>query len=196
LLVTDWRITMDWMTALLWTLFGISAMASVTFLGGRLLGARRSIAALVISGVVGWASAVAIAGAMTEWEWDTLNMVLVAFALGTIFTMAVALALDLIAPVGSLARGAEAELIPIGNPITAIRRSAAPFRRYRQVLRIAREQGVLSLDVTSKQLPSRMRKTLEAAGGIFVKLGQVASTRPDVLPLSWCVELSHLRSGA
>ena len=187
---------MDWMTALLWTLFGIPAMASVTFLGGRLLGARRSIAALVISGVIGWASAVAIAGAMTHWEWDTLDMVLVAFALGTIFTMAVALALDLIAPVGSLARGEQAGLIPIGNPITTMRRSAAPFRRYRQVLGIARKEGVLSLDITSEQLPSRVRKTLESAGGIFVKLGQVASTRPDVLPISWCVELSQLRSGA
>ena len=64
------------------------------------------------------------------------------------------------------------------------------------MLSIARRQGVLSLDITSDQLPRRVRRTLEESGGIFVKLGQVASTRSDVLPLRWCNELSHLRSNA
>jgi ubiquinone biosynthesis protein len=187
---------MNAMTVFLWILLGIPAMAAVTFLGGRLLGARRSLTALVLAGVVGWASAVAIAGAMTEWGWDELDMVLVAFALGTMFTMAVALGLDLIAPVGSLARGERAGLLTIRNPITAVRERVAPFRRYRQVVSIARQQGVLSLDITSEQLPVRVRGTLEAAGGIFVKLGQVASTRSDVLPPTWCDELSHLRTSA
>lgn len=184
------------MTAIFWIFFGIPAMCGVTFLGGRLLGARRGWFALVVAGVVGWSAAIVIAGMMTTWEWDTLDMVLVAFVLGTIFTMAVALALDLIAPVGSLASGEQAGRITIVNPISALRRRIDPFRRYRQVLSIARQEGVLSLDVTSEQLPLRVRRTLEASGGIFVKLGQVASTRSDVLPLAWCDELSHLRSSA
>jgi len=184
------------MTAVFWIFLGVPAMSGVTFIGGRLLGARRSWLALVLAGVVGWVSAVLLAGEMTNWGWDTLDMVVVAFILGTIFTMAVALGLDLIAPVGSLARGEQAGRITIGNPITAIRRRLDPFRRYRQVLSIARQQGVLSLDITSEQLPVRVRRTLEASGGIFVKLGQVASTRSDVLPLAWCDELSHLRSSA
>ncbi len=45
-------------------------------------------------------------------------------------------------------------------------------------------------------LPTGVRRTLESAGGIFVKLGQVASTRSDVLPPAWCDELSLLRSAA
>ena len=184
------------MTAVFWVFFGIPAMCGVTFLGGRLLGARRSWFALIVAGLGGWSAAVLLAGEMTGWAWNTLDMVLVAFVLGTIFTMAVALALDLIAPVGSLARGEQAGRINIGNPVTATRRRLNPFRRYRQVLSIARQQGVLSLDVRSEQLPGRVRRTLEQSGGIFVKLGQVASTRSDVLPLSWCEELSHLRSSA
>ena len=156
------------MTAVFWIFLGVPAMSGVTFIGGRLLGARRSWLALVLAGVVGWVSAVLLAGEMTNWGWDTLDMVVVAFILGTIFTMAVALGLDLIAPVGSLARGEQAGRITIGNPITAIRRRLDPFRRYRQVLSIARQQGVLSLDITSEQLPVRVRRTLEASGGIFV----------------------------
>ncbi len=184
------------MTAVFWIFFGVPAMCGVTFIGGRLLGARRSWFAMTAAGMVGWAGAILLAGEMTDWRWDTLDMVVVAFVLGTIFTMAVALGLDLVAPVGSLAQGEQAGRITIGNPVTAIRRRLDPFRRYRQVLSIARQQGVLSLDVTSEQLPSRVRRTLETSGGIFVKLGQVASTRSDVLPLRWCNELSHLRSNA
>lgn len=41
-----------------------------------------------------------------------------------------------------------------------------------------------------------VRLTLEQAGGMFVKLGQVASTRTDLLPASWCEELALLRTQA
>jgi len=39
-----------------------------------------------------------------------------------------------------------------------------------------------------------VRTTLEELGGIFVKLGQIASTRGDVLPPAWCAELATLRT--
>ena len=39
------------MTALFWIFFGIPAMCGVTFIGGRLLGARRSWMALVLAGL-------------------------------------------------------------------------------------------------------------------------------------------------
>ena len=44
--------------------------------------------------------------------------------------------------------------------------------------------------MSAESLPGGVRRTLEEAGGIFVKLGQVASTRSDVLPRAWCDELS------
>jgi ubiquinone biosynthesis protein len=184
------------MTAVGWILLGVPAMVAVTLVAGRLLGARRGWVALTISGVIGWTGAVLCAGELTDWEWATLDMVLVALALGTVFTMAVALLLDLIAPVGSLAGDDAAGLVTVRNPVTASRQRIAPFRRYREVLAIARREGVISRGVSHQQLPVGVRRTLESAGGVFVKLGQVASTRTDVLPVAWCDELSLLRSAA
>lgn len=45
-------------------------------------------------------------------------------------------------------------------------------------------------------LPAGVRRTLQRAGDVFVKLGRVASTRTDVLPHEWCTELTRLRSSA
>lgn len=184
------------MTAALWIIFGLPAMLGVTVLAGRLLGARRGWVALLTAGIVGWSGAVVIAGELTDWGWATLDMVLVALVLGVLFTMGVSLLIDFLAPVGSLASGDAAGLITVRNPVTDTQRRIAPLRRYREVLRIARREGVVGRNVSHDQLPVGVRRTLESAGGIFVKLGQVASTRSDVLPPAWCDELSKLRSAA
>ncbi len=42
-------------------------------------------------------------------------------------------------------------------------------------------------------LPVRLRLTLENLGPIFVKLGQVLSTRPDILPPEYALELAKLQ---
>ncbi len=42
-------------------------------------------------------------------------------------------------------------------------------------------------------LPVRLRLALESLGPIFVKLGQVLSTRPDLLPAAYALELSRLQ---
>jgi ubiquinone biosynthesis protein len=44
-----------------------------------------------------------------------------------------------------------------------------------------------------KTVPRRLREALEELGGAFVKLGQLLSTRPDILPKDWIDELSHLQ---
>ncbi|MFN7151618.1 MAG: ABC1 kinase family protein, partial [Microthrixaceae bacterium] len=43
-------------------------------------------------------------------------------------------------------------------------------------------------------MPERLRRTIEESGGTMVKLGQVASTREDVLPPEYAVELAKLRT--
>lgn len=40
---------------------------------------------------------------------------------------------------------------------------------------------------------ARFRQALDELGGAFVKLGQLLSTRPDILPPNWIEELSHLQ---
>lgn len=44
--------------------------------------------------------------------------------------------------------------------------------------------------------PQRIRRTLEELGATFVKLGQILSTRPDILPEAYIVELSRLQDSA
>ena len=187
---------MEIVTVILWVLLGVPAALIVTILAGRLLAARRSVVGLMLAGLFGWTLGVVAAGAITGWTWGNLDMALVAIVLGTLFTMISALGIDMLAPLGSLRRGREAGLISLANPLVRVRSTTRPLRRYRQLVRLARANGVMTRRPEADSLPGGVRQTLEQAGGMFVKLGQVASTRGDVLPPSWCEELAHLRSGA
>src|SRR5690625_2343347 len=42
--------------------------------------------------------------------------------------------------------------------------------------------------------PARLRRALEELGPTFVKLGQMLSTRRDLLPIEYTQELEHLRA--
>jgi len=46
---------------------------------------------------------------------------------------------------------------------------------------------------SAKASAARFRQALEELGGAFVKLGQVLSVRPDLLPPNWIAELSRLQ---
>lgn len=50
-----------------------------------------------------------------------------------------------------------------------------------------------SHEFKDKKLPERLRLALESLGPIFVKLGQVLSTRPDLLPPEYARELANLQ---
>jgi len=45
-------------------------------------------------------------------------------------------------------------------------------------------------------VPERVRRTLEELGPTYIKLGQILSTRPDILPRDYIVELSKLLDAA
>ena len=88
-----------------------------------------------------------------------------------------------LAPMGSLASGEEAGLLNVRNPLAGVRDAVRPVRRYREVLHLARVNGVTTHRPDPATLPAGVRQTLEQAGGVLVKVGQVASTRPDLLPV-------------
>jgi ubiquinone biosynthesis protein len=44
--------------------------------------------------------------------------------------------------------------------------------------------------------PEKLREILEELGPTYVKLGQIVSTRPDILPEAYCAELAKLRTDA
>lgn len=77
-------------------------------------------------------------------------------------------------------------------------------RRFAEVLGIARRHALLpfrrldfSHDPATSELrrsqADHLRRALEEAGGGFVKMGQLLSTRDDLLPEEWTEELAHLQ---
>jgi ubiquinone biosynthesis protein len=181
-------------TAVAWILLGPLAAVAVTLVGARLLGVRRGWLQLAVAGVVGWTAGVLAAGALSGWKWDSAEMVVASLGFGTFCTMVVALGFDLLSPPGSLPRGQAAGLVSFRNPIRKVSEDSRVFRRYRSVLKLARANGLGISALRDESFPRRLRKTMEDAGGMFVKLGQVASTRADLLPAEWCDELARLRA--
>ncbi len=78
----------------------------------------------------------------------------------------------------------------------------APEEEYRLSF-AGKRQRILSIfrvlrryDVLHGITPVRLRKMLEELGPTFVKMGQILSTRSEVLPQSYCDELAKLRTDA
>ena len=174
-----------------------------TVLALRLLGVRRSWVAVALAGTLGWIAADLLQVALHDGDWDAAGVSVHTIALAVLFTMLTALALDLVARPGSLARGERAGLLVAPHPIRDIRRVLQPYGRVREIAAIARGHG-LSLatvragarrdDALGASTSVAVRKTLEDAGVVFVKLGQAASMRDDLLPDALTAELGRLHS--
>lgn len=67
-----------------------------------------------------------------------------------------------------------------------------PFWRAQRARKETSRQGRQTSEHV-RRLPERIRRTLEELGPTYVKLGQILSTRPDVLPEEYIVELSKLQ---
>lgn len=113
------------------------------------------------------------------------------FALG----VAILMFLEILVPTGSLP-----------NPVSFFRDFSARRRRqarYFQIMRIAVRHGLVSqirgLDKSRdshRETAIALRETLNEAGVTFVKLGQMLSTRSDLLPPVYIAELSKLQTNA
>jgi ubiquinone biosynthesis protein len=190
----------------------LPAMVVVGLLAGRLLGARRTWSAAALSGVAGWLAGTSLSLAIARAEGDagfTRNL----WLFSTFFAMSSAAWIELLAKPGALAR-AQTGLSSVPRPLRALRRKTARVRRYAQITRIAARWGLgpaLGLaggargadgddggtagTAVERRAPTavRLRRALEECGGVFVKLGQVLSTRSDLLPPSAVAELARLQ---
>src|SRR6516165_10395435 len=191
-----------WGVPVLSGLFTLVTVVILARVGGRLLGIRMRWRRAVLAGipglVIGWIAAWSINGQRRGPQ--TLSWPGVLFG-ALIATMLIAVLLELLARPGRLA-AVESRLRagPIPHPIRSLRQRAARTRRYLQVTRIAARHGLSSYlggrgpgAGEPRPLARNLRVALDEAGGMFVKLGQVLSTRADLLPPDVIAELSQLQ---
>jgi ubiquinone biosynthesis protein len=170
---------------------------------GRVLGVRRSLAASVLSGLFGFALGVTVSLLIA----DERKVATEGFGrnlfLFTLFgAMAAGVWIEFLARPGTLAR-ASTGFTSFPHPMRAMRRHSRQVRRYAEITRIAVRNGLgPSLGLGSrddgeggKRPPTvrRLRFALEECGGMFVKLGQILSTRSDLLSPDAQEELSLLQ---
>ena len=174
-----------------------------TLLANRLLGLRRGWLRLSIAGALGWVVGFIGANILGDWEEGSAEVLLNTILLSLILTMVFIVGLDLLAPRGSLARGDEAGLFVVPHPVRDLKNSVSFLPRYWQLVSLARKNGVRRGGVRASpgksivddaSMAVALRKTVEEAGGMLIKLGQVASTRDDLLPPEVCAEFAKLQS--
>jgi ubiquinone biosynthesis protein len=182
---------------------GVTAAIAVvtTALSLRLLGIRRGWPSALLAGIVGWGTGLLLALGLSGWDWSTDGLVVTTLAIGVPTTMATAVMLDLLARPGSLAQGEAAGLLVTPRPIRTVTTRIAVFLRYRELLRIARQEGFgpfVSAATREEQsgvtVGVRLRHVLERAGGVYIKLGQIAATRVDLVPPEIAAELAELQN--
>jgi len=188
--------------------FSLPGILVVAVVAARLLGVRRSLFATLGAGVVGWLTGVGLSSLIaSSLRNPNAGFTRNVWVFSAVFTMSATVWAELLGRPGALAR-AQTELTRLPRPIRALRRRGHRVARYAQITRIAVRYGLepfLGLARTHRAtadapagrarlpLPVRLRLALEECGGIFVKLGQVLSTRSDLLPANTCAELARLQ---
>jgi ubiquinone biosynthesis protein len=194
------------MDALLgWNLvLSLPAILAVAWLAGRLLGVSRSWAATLVAGLAGWLAALALSLAIASGDTGAPGFTRNLWVFAAVFTMSASVWVELLARPGALAR-AQRGLVSVPHPLRAVRRSSRRLSRYAQISGIAVKYGfgpLLGLGRPAADDPDaqpaapaarRLRQALEECGGMFVKLGQVLSTRADLLPAGVVAELGRLQ---
>ena len=168
----------------------------------RLLGIRRGWARAALAGLIGWTIGLLLGLAVADWDWGTDGLALHVLAFSIPATMAVAVAFDLLAQPGTLATGERAG--PGGHPPPLPRacasRSPCCSATASSCASPARRASPrpwpaeASTPAPPDPVGVRLRRALEEAGGVYVKLGQIAATRVDLLPAQLCEELGQLQN--
>src|SRR3954453_17776726 len=182
-------------------LYGIPFIIVVGWFSSRLLGVHRGWGRSFVAGFFGWGFGVTIAALIEDQSIKSTqqldDVLLLAFFFGVLISMFVGLILDVILKPQTRKRHRFRWLL---HPVATIKRKIAPLGRFRQILGYARKRGLSHYASASKlatpEFARRLRLTLEDCGGMFVKFGQIASTRTDLLPDVLSTELATLQSSA
>ena len=161
----------------------------VGVVSGRILGVRRGFLRATAAGVIGSLAGVVVAAIVLQSDKNTTDddIVLVAFGFALLATMVVSVSLE--AVLRPRRKGRRTSMR------TRVRAFLTIGGRLFEVSRIARRHGLAGPRLASKSALSspegglRIRGFLEDCGGMFIKFGQIASTRTDLLPAPLIVEL-------
>ncbi|MBV9422063.1 MAG: hypothetical protein JOZ98_04070 [Solirubrobacterales bacterium] len=173
-------------------------IGGIGLLTGRVLGVRIGRWRTTFAAVVGWlVGLVGGAIALGPKNLHPLLVIPLSVFFGVLAALPIAIVLDVVTRGRRTHRGARRAL---RHPLRAARLVLAPLGRFRELVGIARSENLLHLRyrqpaaLASPDLARRVRVVLERAGGMFVKFGQIAATRTDLLPPTLTTELSNLHA--
>ena len=190
------------LTAVLIVVSVVGIVGGFALLARRLLGLRFGLVRLLLAGLAGFAVAgpivQSLTGGVPPGEWTGMTPVwflILAGACALVVAMVFLVVAEALAPTGSVPGPLELRRV--------LRGRIARARRYSQISRIAVRHGLgpylrgrrraeLDSPANRQRLARSVRLALEEAGVTFVKLGQVLSTRPDLLPAEFVDELGRL----
>ena len=190
----DFLLTVGFLLLFAWVVRGL--------VGARELTWRRTLLAIFVGFVFG--QAVAILILVRDFtrppDIDGGQVLALSLPFALIGTMGAIVVLELLFARPRARRGPH-----LPHPFKALRRRAGIIRRGWQVTRIIARNGLAPLvglrrgEISTRspeELARRVRVALEESGGVFIKLGQLLATRPDLLPPAAMAELGRLHASA
>jgi ubiquinone biosynthesis protein len=151
-----------------------------------------------VAATLGWA--VGLSGgliALGPKNQHPLLVILLSVFFGVLASLPLAIIIDVIS---RTRRPRRRTLWALRHPVRASRSVLSPLGRFREIVENARAENLLHIRyrtpaaLTSSDFARRVRLVLERSGGMFVKFGQIAATRNDLLPDTMTSELANLHS--
>ena len=190
------RITVKNVFSLILAVLFVVVLALVSArLVGITVGGWRSLATAVVGTLIGAVGAEAVMRGSN----DTTVVYALTALFGVLATMVLMIIPEAVGRRRAVDRRHRARRLWL-HPVRWARRGLAPLGRSWEVLSVARRNGLArpqflsTSGIASAEFGRRLRLTLEEVGGMFVKFGQIASTRSDLLSEPVVEELSRLRS--
>ncbi len=173
-------------------------IALIAILSGRVLGIQLGRWRTALAATVGWAVGLT-AGliALGPKNQHPLLVISLSVFFGVLASLPVAIVIDVLSRGRRRRRRA---VSPFRHPVRAARSVLSPLGRFRDIVENARAENLLHIRyrtpaaLSSSDFARRVRLVLERSGGMFIKFGQIAATRSDLLPETLTTELGNLHS--
>ncbi len=172
-------------------------IAAISVLNTRVLGINIGRWRSAVAATVGWAVGLT-GGALALGPKNSHALLIVPLSIffGVIASLPLAIVLDVITRSTRRRRSRRS----LRHPARAVRSVIAPLSRFRELVGNARRENLLHVRyrtaaaLASPDLARRVRLVLERSGGMFIKFGQIAATRSDLLPVTLTSELAQLQA--